>query len=288
MSDKNFSDFQLKQAVKKSLSIKEVCRKLGFSTNNIKVINRIQELKIDISHFNPYQKSNVSEEEWKNAAQTSHSLKEMAEKLGYSSTAYYRVKYQINQLNLDISHFKRQNIKQKPIVSKYYKYIGQKISVWNIKDINSIIYKTGRQLKFHCICDNGHIQDISCKKLFDKNIPICKQCIDYNKKYIPQTKWYSIEQGAKKRGLEFSIDKKTAENLLIKQDFCCAISGAKIKFGRNNFVEENTASLDRIDSNKGYIEGNIQWVHKVVNVMKQCLSDKELISWCKLIVEKNK
>jgi hypothetical protein len=27
--------------------------------------------------------------------------------------------------------------------------------------------------------------------------------------------------------------------------------------------------MDRIDSNKGYVEGNVQWVYKYVNLMKR-------------------
>jgi len=45
------------------------------------------------------------------------------------------------------------------------------------------------------------------------------------------------------------------------------------------------ASLDRIDSTGGYTEGNVQWVHRTVNFMKQSLSDAELVQWCRRIVE---
>ena len=32
---------------------------------------------------------------------------------------------------------------------------------------------------------------------------------------------------------------------------------------------KGTASLDRIDSTKGYVRGNIQWVHKDINWFKR-------------------
>ena len=44
-----------------------------------------------------------------------------------------------------------------------------------------------------------------------------------------------------------------------------------------------TASLDRIDSNLDYIEGNVQWVHKRVNAMKSDMSTKEFLEWCTLV-----
>jgi hypothetical protein len=47
--------------------------------------------------------------------------------------------------------------------------------------------------------------------------------------------------------------------------------------------KKQTASLDRIDSTKGYIKGNIQWVHKDVNKMKWNWNQSNFINWCKLI-----
>ena len=49
--------------------------------------------------------------------------------------------------------------------------------------------------------------------------------------------------------------------------------------------QAGTASLDRIDSKKGYIEGNVQWVHKNVNKMKMDLDEKEFFSIVKQVYE---
>lgn len=48
---------------------------------------------------------------------------------------------------------------------------------------------------------------------------------------------------------------------------------------------KSNASLDRIDSLKGYAEGNVQWVHKTVDQMKWNLSQEELVKWCRLILD---
>ena len=51
---------------------------------------------------------------------------------------------------------------------------------------------------------------------------------------------------------------------------------------------EITASLDRIDSNKGYIKNNVQWVHKHINTMKMHMTDREFIDMCKKVAKHNK
>ena len=47
-------------------------------------------------------------------------------------------------------------------------------------------------------------------------------------------------------------------------------------------------SIDRIDSSKGYIKGNIQLVCGIVNVMKSDSSEDEFLQLCKKIVEHNR
>ena len=44
-----------------------------------------------------------------------------------------------------------------------------------------------------------------------------------------------------------------------------------------------TASVDRIDSTKGYLKGNVQWVHKSINQMKSNRTDEEFIALCKAV-----
>jgi hypothetical protein len=49
-----------------------------------------------------------------------------------------------------------------------------------------------------------------------------------------------------------------------------------------------TASLDRIDSSKGYVIDNVQWLHRDINMMKQRFSQEYFINICKHIAENNK
>ena len=58
---------------------------------------------------------------------------------------------------------------------------------------------------------------------------------------------------------------------------------------KNNSVDWSvvTASLDRIDSSKGYQPGNVWWVHKRVNRLKNDFSMDELLYWSRAIVRQH-
>lgn len=86
---------------------------------------------------------------------------------------------------------------------------------------------------------------------------------------------------------DFDISIEYLWNLFLEQNRLCAISGVPIKFSKLSNGSDRTASLDRINSDLGYIESNVQWVHKTINMMKNVLSVKDFYQWCKLVTDKN-
>ena len=76
-------------------------------------------------------------------------------------------------------------------------------------------------------------------------------------------------------------------DLFIKQNKKCALSGLDIEFSRKLKDGTTTASLDRIDSSKGYIQNNVQWVHKDINRIKQNLDQEKFIELCKMVAKEN-
>jgi hypothetical protein len=68
----------------------------------------------------------------------------------------------------------------------------------------------------------------------------------------------------------------------------CALTGMKITLNRNARYGRQTASLDRIDPEVGYVPGNIQWVHKDVNRLKQNFTEPYLLRLCELIIKERK
>jgi len=106
----------------------------------------------------------------------------------------------------------------------------------------------------------------------------------------------AIKAGATRRSrqLQFDVTPEYLWELFQKQEGKCALSGLELDLAegrRHRHVNGRvlTASLDRIDSAKGYLEGNVQWVHKDINIMKFEMSNEDFIELCqKITSNKNK
>ena len=100
------------------------------------------------------------------------------------------------------------------------------------------------------------------------------------------TKWKNITESAIRRGHACTITKEYAWKLFLRQNKKCALTGVDLTMNPS-YVERglSTASLDRIDNNKGYIKGNVQWVHEKINFMKHSMPVSELIKWCILVAD---
>lgn len=81
----------------------------------------------------------------------------------------------------------------------------------------------------------------------------------------------------------FTITIEDIWNLFLIQERKCALTGIPLQFGSPKANIETTASLDRIDSSKGYELNNVQWVHKDINYMKNNYDQNYFIEMCKLV-----
>jgi len=182
-----------------------------------------------------------------------------------------------------------------------YDLTGQKFA--HLTVIKMAITEKSKDRTWRCICrcDCGRKADINTNCLMRGLSKTCghKDCEYHRQDYtnngknnvkftgyeeLSGQKWSAYKCGAKRRKIEFNITIQYAWNLFINQNRKCALTGEDIFFGKTN-TSECTASLDRIDSSKGYIEGNLHWVHKDVNLMKMALSIDRLYELCKKIVK---
>lgn len=150
--------------------------------------------------------------------------------------------------------------------------------------------------KFKCLlCNNEHIaglQDVRRGKT--------KSCGCQLNKGHSNGQWKGYEGlsgrtyshykgGAIKRGIEFNISLEELWNIYLKQDKKCPYTGIDLILeckDQDSRTPAN-ASLDRIDSNLGYVNSNVAWIYKPINKFKGTNSHEEFISLCKLVANYN-
>lgn len=156
----------------------------------------------------------------------------------------------------------------------------------------SIIEKPIDDNYVKCLCDCNEYVYIEYAKIKSGKITHCG-CINsknrgknnqfYNGyEEISQTYWKRVQNNAFSRNLEFDITIEYIWDLFLKQNRKCALSGLELTIQRSKSNAGN-ASLDRINSFKGYTTGNVQWVHKDINKMKTDFSQEEFIELCTMI-----
>ena len=163
--------------------------------------------------------------------------------------------------------------------------IGDKFGHWTV--ISKPISRN-RYLYYQVQCDCGTIE---WKRPGTIQNPESNACIHCSRKRktkeiklrngmvgeLSVTKFSKIKRAAKERNLEFNVTMFYLWNLFLKQNKTCALTGDVLE-------NIDKASLDRIDSSKGYIEGNVQWTTSIANICKYTLTMEEFVCLCNKIV----
>jgi hypothetical protein len=145
----------------------------------------------------------------------------------------------------------------------------------------------GRDIPIKLLCYCGKEFTIKPTVILSGNN---KSCGCVKKSFKPHYKGYfdisgkqfsTLKRGAIQRNLCFDITIKDIWDLYLKQDKKCALTNLQLSWTSKNGL--GTASVDRIDNNKGYTIDNIQIIHKDVNIMKMQHSQDYIIYLCKLI-----
>ena len=107
---------------------------------------------------------------------------------------------------------------------------------------------------------------------------------------IGSTYYTLLKWRCKKSGRELPVSIEYLWQLFLAQNRLCALTGLPLTFanyrsGKRSGAEQ-TASVDRIDSSKGYVEGNVQWVHKDINLMKNHFDQDHFVEMCRRIAAK--
>lgn len=152
---------------------------------------------------------------------------------------------------------------------------------------------------YKCICECGNVRYYTKQNLLKGTL---KSCGCYKKttngqshknwkgyRELSGTFFNRIKNLAKRRDINFNTNIEYLGDLFYQQKGKCTLSGITItmpKTWKSIRSFDYTSSLDRIDSSKGYLEGNVQWVHKDINMMKQQLSQTRFEELCALVTNR--
>lgn len=129
------------------------------------------------------------------------------------------------------------------------------------------------EIKRPCLVTPLPTQSCGCKKRRAGNKSPCWG--GYGE--ISGSLWAHIKSHA--GGREFTISIEEAWALFEEQGGKCALTGLPISLK----FSARSASLDRINNKKGYMAGNVQWLHKDVNWMKGRFPEKRFVELCKAV-----
>ena len=97
---------------------------------------------------------------------------------------------------------------------------------------------------------------------------------------LPDTKtiYRRLKASAKKRGLDFNLSMSYLNNMSFP--LTCPILGIRINYD-NRTLMDDSFTIDRIDSDMGYVDGNIWVISWKANRAKNDLSASELQEFAK-------
>lgn len=171
--------------------------------------------------------------------------------------------------------------------------VGERFGKWLVLEDVPILIKKGHWGVL-CKCECGTERLVRIWSLRSGRSNGC-ECVAINKNKsrviaignLSKTLYSRFQKAAYKRNIEWNVSMEYLWDIFTEQSGKCALSKIEIVLNtslcRKKGMSNITASLDRIDSSKGYIKGNVQWVHKDVNKMKQDLNETYFVEMCKKI-----
>jgi len=160
---------------------------------------------------------------------------------------------------------------------------------WVHKDVNMMKNNRDEQDFIHRCVQIHHYTHQSKPLGLLPAIPPCRHKNFRGNEYIPKDYYTTLKKNAQQRNLEFSVSLEDLNECFRFQSGKCMLTGEDLFFKKHpkqGYKKPGNASLDRIDNTQGYIHGNIQWVHKTVNMIKYQLTQFRLLEICREITKK--
>lgn len=153
---------------------------------------------------------------------------------------------------------------------RHSKVIGERFGITTV-----VARHSPKQVLCVCDCGSKHLARLDHLKKSQKSCGCLQKRRRGRENHRYNQEWHSVIFGhrisiwrsqAKSRALAFNITLDYLESLWKSQEGKCFYSGRILTLETNQI---DSLSLERIDSTKGYIAGNVAFISKTINMMKK-------------------
>lgn len=161
-------------------------------------------------------------------------------------------------------------------------YVGKRFHRW-------VALAPSEKSMILCRCDCGHEKYVDQHNLLHGKTKGCQRCSKIGSanpswsghKDIRGNFWGVLCASAAARNIPVTLTMQDLQDLWERQGGRCALSGSVLTMTAKG--RGLTASVDRIDSARPYEKGNVQFVHKDVNLMKNKFDQDYFVAMCRRV-----
>jgi len=98
----------------------------------------------------------------------------------------------------------------------------------------------------------------------------------------------TIKQRVKDRPKDFNLTLEYLKEIWDEQEGKCLFTGFDLElrtYRSNRLLDIKSASLDRIDNSKGYVQGNVRWVSVMYNYARNTFSDEDVLEFAQAVIK---
>ena len=169
--------------------------------------------------------------------------------------------------------------------------LGEKFGNWAVESPDIVMDSRGRAF-IHCGCSCGRIILVACHHLVKGRTLKCDECansyklrgFDKNPNWqgegeVPKSILTRLSSSASHKGIPYNLTTAYVNDLYSSSNKTCTYTGYRIS------THDNSAALMCIDAYRGYLEGNVAWVHK--DVVTKPKSKDEFINMCLAVAQQH-
>ncbi len=156
------------------------------------------------------------------------------------------------------------------------------------KECGNTFLKDGSEVRRNLKLERNNFCSLECSGKINSKHLVKGDISNFKGKTGKRDKYTGLREHLNRVRKRDKVHNITLDDLLTqwnKQNGICPYTGLKLIQPKDadGVALMFKASLDRVDSNLGYVRGNIQFISASANLAKNNMTHKEMIEFCKLI-----